>query len=224
MGEIVGLTAEDGHRFEAYRADPAGTAKGGIVVVQEIYGVNEHIRAVCDDYAARGYRALAPSLYDRQQRGAVFGYDGAEIQRIRALRAGIDWAKTLPLDIAATIAALRPLRVGMVGYCLGGSVTWMAACRLPIAAGSCYYPTDIAKQYTDQPRCPVIVHFAERDHVIAREAVEKFIAAQPNVPTYIYPAEHGFNCWHRAETSYDEASAKLALERTLALFERYVAQ
>ncbi len=152
MGETISLTAEDGHNFEAYRADPAGKPKSGVVVVQEIYGVNEHIRSVCDDYAARGYRAIAPSVYDRQQRGAVFGYDGAEIQRIRALRAGIDWQKTLPLDIAATIAALRPLKVGAVGYCLGGSVAWMAACRLGVEAASCYYPTDMAKQYQDRPR------------------------------------------------------------------------
>ncbi|HLI20595.1 MAG TPA: dienelactone hydrolase family protein [Stellaceae bacterium] len=224
MGEIITLAAEDGHRFSAYRADPAGKSKGALVVVQEIYGVNEHIRSVCDDYAKHGYRAIAPALYDRQQRCAAFGYGGEEIQRIRALRAGIDWAKTLPLDIAATIEALRPLRVGIVGYCLGGSVAWMAACRLGVAAASCYYPTDMAKQYTDTARAPAIVHFAERDHVIARDVVEKFIAAQPNVPTYIYPAEHGFNCWHRPTTSYDEASSKLALERTLALFERHVAQ
>ncbi len=142
------------------------------------------------------------------------------MQHIRTLRAGIDWQKTLPLDIAATIAALRPLRVGAVGYCLGGSVAWMAACRLGIEAASCYYPTDMAKQYTDKPRCPAIVHFAERDHVIPREVVDKLKAAQPELPIYLYPAEHGFNCWHRATTNYDEPSAKLALERTLTLFER----
>lgn len=222
MGELISLASEDGHRFEAYRADPSGKPKAGIVVVQEIYGVNEHIRAVCDDYAARGYRALAPALYDRQQRHAEFGYDGAQIERIRTLRGGIDWAKTLPLDMAAAIAALRPLRVGMVGYCLGGSVTWMSACRLSIEAGACYYPTDIAKQYQDKPRCPVIVHFAERDHIISMEIVAKFKAAQSDVPAYLYPAEHGFNCWHRATTNYDAASAKLALERTLALFQRHI--
>jgi carboxymethylenebutenolidase len=223
MGEILSLTAEDGHQFSAYAAMPADKPKGGLVVVQEIYGVNDHIRAVCDDYATRGYRAIAPAIYDRQQRGAEFGYGGDEIQRIRALRAGIDWNKTLPLDIAAIIAALRPLRVGAVGYCLGGSVAWMAACRLGIEAASCYYPTDMAKQYNDRPRCPVIVHFAERDHVIPREVVDKLKSAQPELPVYLYPAEHGFNCWHRATTNYDAPSAKLALERTLALFERAVA-
>ena len=224
MGETLTLAAADGHRFDAYRSDPAGTAKGGIVVIQEIYGVDDHIRAVCDRYAEHGYRAIAPAIYDRQQRRAEFGYGGEEIQKIRALRAGIDWQKLLPLDVAAAIAALRPLRVGAVGYCLGGSVAWTAACRLGVEAASCYYPTDMAKQYTDTPHCPVIVHFAERDHVIARDVVEKFIAAQPAVPVYVYPADHGFNCWHRAETNYDAPSAVLALERTLGLFDRHVAQ
>jgi carboxymethylenebutenolidase len=223
MGKIVSLTAADGHQFEAYSAEPAGEAKGGLVVIQEIYGVNEHIRAVCDDYAARGFRVLAPALYDRQQRQAEFGYDPDLMPRIRALRGGIDWEK-LPLDVAATIAALRPLRVGMVGYCLGGSVTWLAACRLGIDAGACYYPTDIAKQLEEKPRSPVIVHFAERDHIITPDIVERFKTAQPQIPTHIYPAGHGFNCWHRRETSYDEPSAALALKRTLELFDRYVVQ
>jgi carboxymethylenebutenolidase len=116
------------------------------------------------------------------------------------------------------------LKVGAVGYCLGGSVAFMAACRLTVEAASCYYPTDMRKQYNDKPRCPTIVHFAERDHVIPREVVDLLKAAQPDLPVYLYPAEHGFNCWHRADTSYDEASAKLALERTLDLFARCLAQ
>lgn len=223
MGEIITLTASDGHKLAAYRADPPGKPKGGLVVVQEIFGVNEHIKAVCDDYAARGFLALAPALYDRQQRNAVFGYMLEEMTRVRALRGAIDWQK-LPLDVAAAIAALRPLRVGMVGYCLGGSVTWLAACRLGIEAGSCYYATDIAKQYQDEPNCPVIMHFAERDHIISLETVEKFRSTHPAIPVHVYPADHGFNCWHRADTNYHAPSSKLALERTLALFERYVAQ
>ena len=109
MGEIISLTAKDGHRFDAYRADPASTPKGGVVVVQEIYGVNDHIRSVCDNYAQHGYRAIAPAIYDRQQRHAVFDYSGAAMPKIRGLRAGIDWQKLLPLDIAATIAALPSL-------------------------------------------------------------------------------------------------------------------
>jgi carboxymethylenebutenolidase len=221
MGAFLTLTAEDGHRFAAYSAEPDATPKGGLVVVQEIYGVNAHIRAVCEDYAKRGFRVIAPALYDRQQRDAEFGYTAEQMPRIRALRAAIDWTK-LPLDVAAAIAFLRPLRVGMVGYCLGGSVTWLAACRLGIEAGACYYPTDIAKQLDEKPRAPVIVHFAARDHIITPEIVEKFKAAHADIPTYLYPAEHGFNCWHRRETNYHAPSAELALERTLALFDRHV--
>lgn len=221
MGEVVTLTAADGHRLDAYGADPSGSSKGGVVVIQEIYGVNEHIRAVCDDYAQRGFRALAPALYDRQLRHAEFEYKAELMPRIRALRGAIDWQK-LPLDVAAAIAALRPLRVGMVGYCLGGSVTWLAACHLDIDAGACYYPTDIGKQYQDTPRRPVIVHFAERDHMVTMDIVAKFRAAHPDVPAPLYPAKHGFNCWHRANESYDAPSSKLALERTLELFERCV--
>jgi carboxymethylenebutenolidase len=223
MGQFVNLTAEDGHRLEAYCADPAEKPKGGIVVVQEIFGVNEHIRAVCDDYAKMGYRALAHALYDRQQGNAAFAYTAEEMARARTLRATIDWSK-LPLDVAAAIGALRPLRVGMVGYCLGGSVTWLAACRLGIEAGACYYPTDIAKQYEETPRCPVIAHFAERDHIISLATVEKVKAAHPEIPVHLYPADHGFNCWHRPAANYHAPSSKLALERTLDLFGRYVAQ
>ena len=223
MGQWVSLTAEDGHKLDAYRADPPGEPKGGIVVAQEVFGVNAHLRAVCDNYAERGYRVLAPALYDRQQRHAEFTYAAEEMPRVRALRAAIDWSK-LPLDVAAAIGALRPLRVGMVGYCLGGSVTWLAACRLGIEAGACYYPTDIAKQYEERPRCPVIVHFAERDHIVSLEIVEKVKAAHPELPIYLYPADHGFNCWHRPEANYHAPSSKLALERTLELFGRYVAR
>jgi len=221
MGEFVTLTAADGHRLAAYQAEPALPPKGGVVVIQEVFGVNEYIRAVCDDYAQHGFRVIAPALYDRQQRGAEFSYTAEEMSRVRALRSAIDWTK-LPLDVAAAIAALRPLRVGMVGYCLGGSVTWLAACRLGIEAGACYYPTDIAKQLDETPRCPVIVHFGERDHIITPDIVGKFSAAHPKVPAFLYPAEHGFNCWHPNAKNYHEPSAELALERTLDLFDRYV--
>lgn len=223
MGQVVTLTADDGHQFDVYRADPPSRPKGGIVVVQEVFGVNEHIRTVCDDYAQRGFCVLAPALYDRQQRQAIFGYAAEEMGRVRALRGAIDWNK-LPLDVSASIAALRPLRVGIVGYCLGGSVTWLAACRLRIEAASCYYPTDIAKQYQETPHCPVMMHFAERDHIVTLDIVDRFRAAHPEVPVHLYPADHGFNCWHRPDTNYHAPSSQLALQRTLELFDRCVAQ
>jgi carboxymethylenebutenolidase len=219
MGSVVKLTASDGHVFEAYRAD-AAAPKGGLVVVQEIYGVNDYIREVCEDYARHGYSALAPFLYDRQQRGAVFPYTAEGSLQARGLRVKLNW-EHIELDAAAAVAALRPLKVGMVGYCLGGSVAWLGACKLGIEAASCYYPTDIARQYQDQPRCPVVVHFAKRDHIVKPETVEKFIAAHPEIPAYLYEADHGFNCWKKLpEDGYSPESSALALDRSLSLFAR----
>jgi carboxymethylenebutenolidase len=219
MGRRVKLTAADGHVLDAYRADAAGAAKGGVVVLQEIFGVNSYISEVCDDYASRGYSALAPSLYDRLQPGAAFAYSDEGMKQARTLRVRLDWEK-IELDVAAAIGALRPLRVGTVGYCLGGSVSWLAACRLGVEAASCYYPTDIAKQYQDHPRCPVVIHFAARDHIVGPDTVEKFKAAHPEIPAHVYEADHGFNCWQRPEAGYDAVSAALALDRTLSLFAR----
>ena len=142
------------------------------------------------------------------------------MEQARALRRGLDYAKVL-LDIEAVVTQLRPLgRVGVVGYCVGGSAAWLACSRLKVDAASCYYPSDIGRQLDEQPRCPVIMHFAERDRFIPMSMVQQFSTKHPDVPTFLYPADHGFNCWDR-EHSYDAASAKLALERTLALFERH---
>jgi carboxymethylenebutenolidase len=222
MGSTVQLQAADGHRLDAYRADPAGPALGGLIVVQEAFGVNEHIRAVCDDYAAKGYVAMAPAIYDRQERNATFGYDEASVTRARALRARIDYDAILR-DIAAVIAALRPGgRVGIVGYCVGGSAAWLAACRLEVDAAACYYASDIGKQVGETPRAAVIMHFAERDRLVSAADRASFQAAHPDVPVYIYAADHGFNNWHRP-AGYDQASAARARERTSALFARHVA-
>ncbi|MCC6889438.1 MAG: dienelactone hydrolase family protein [Hyphomicrobiales bacterium] len=222
MGQTIRLTASDGHVLDAYRAEPAGKPKGGLVVMQEAFGVNEHIRAVCDDFAARGYAALAPALYDRQRRNVEFGYGGEEAQAARALRAGLSDDAVLR-DVAAAVAALRPFGgVGVVGYCVGGSAAWLAAARLTIDAAACYYPSDIGRQTAERPRCPVIVHFAERDHIINPDDRARLAAAHPDLPVFLYPAAHGFNNWHRPR-SYDAASARLATERTLALFARHVA-
>lgn len=223
MGQIIQLQAADGHVLDAYRADPPGGAKGGIVVVQEAFGVNEHIRAVCDDYASRGYGALAPAIYDRQQKNATFGYEEPSASQARTMRANIRYDQVM-LDVAAGITALRGAgRVGVVGYCVGGSAAWLAACRLDAAAAVCYYPSDIGRQFQERPRCPVILHFAERDRLIPQSDVDALQREQPQLPVYIYPAEHGFNNWHRA-SSYDADGAALALERTLALFDKHLAR
>jgi carboxymethylenebutenolidase len=217
MGEIKQLQAADGHRLDAYRAEAAGTVKGSVVVLQEAFGVNAHIRALCDDYARRGYHAVAPALYDRQRRNAAFGYDAGGLEQARALRRGLDYEKVL-LDVEAVAASLRDHgKVNVVGFCVGGSAAWLAACRLRIDAASCYYPSDIAKQLGEEPRCPVIMHFAERDHFIPMPTVEEFRRRHPSIPAFVYPADHGFTCSDRSH-GYDAVSAQSALERTLALF------
>src|ERR1700704_5238657 len=151
MGEIIQLEAGDGHALEAYRADPDGKARGGLVVMQEAFGVNEHIRAVCDAYAASGYVTMAPAIYDRQQRGATFDYDEASWGLAREFRARVDYDHIM-LDVASAIAALRIHgRVGIVGFCVGGSAAWLAACRLDVDAAGRYYPFHIG-----QPHCPTL--------------------------------------------------------------------
>jgi carboxymethylenebutenolidase len=223
LGNFITLTAHDGHRLDAYHADASPRIQGGIVVLQEAFGVNEHIRWVCNDYAARGYTAVAPALYDRQQPNAEFGYDDESLQQARQLRRGLDYDKVL-LDIEAAVAVLRPHgNVGVVGYCVGGSAAWLAASRLSVDAAACYYPSDITKQLSECPRCPVVMHFAERDHFIPREVVDQFRTTHPQIAAFSYPADHGFNCSHRAR-SYDAASAALSLERTLALFDQHLAR
>jgi carboxymethylenebutenolidase len=223
LGQTIQVQAADGHTLDAYRADPPNGTKGGLVIVQEAFGVNEHIRAVCDEYASRGYVALAPAIYDRQQRNATFGYEEPSASQARAMRANIRYDHIM-LDVAAGITALRRAgRVGVVGYCVGGSAAWLAACRLDAVAAACYYPSDIGKQLAERPRCPVIMHFAERDRLIPRSDVAALQQAHPELPVHLYPAEHGFNNWHRPE-SYEAASAALALDRTLEFFDKHVAR
>ena len=226
LGSDIQLSASDGHTLGAYRADPAAperACKGGVVVLQEAFGVNPHIRGVCEAYAAAGYAAIAPALYDRQQRNASFGYDPEATRAALALRRKLDYAEALR-DIAAAVAALRATgRVGVVGYCVGGSAAWLAASRLAVDAAACYYPSDIGKQRDERPRCPAIMHFAAHDHIVPMAQVEAFRAAHPAVPVHVYPAEHGFDCVLRPAT-HDAASAALALTRTLALFAAHVAR
>lgn len=221
MGKMIELTAADGHKLAAYRADPAGKPRGAIVVIQEIFGVNSHIRSVADGYAADGYLAIAPSMYDRLERGLDIGYTPEDIARGRALKdkAGLEPAM---LDAAAAVkAAGEAGKVGMVGYCWGGYVTWMAAARVPGLSGAAVYygggsTTDEA--IAEKPQCPVIAHYGERDPMIPVDSVKKLAAAHPTQTVHLYAADHGFNCDHRG--SFDSPSAKLARERTLAFFRK----
>jgi carboxymethylenebutenolidase len=221
MGQWLNLTASDGARLAAYRADPAASARGGLVVVQEIFGVNGHIRAICEGFAADGYATIAPSLFDRYERNVDLGYTPDDVARGRELKAGASPDAAL-LDVAATREAVADAgRVGIVGYCMGGLITWLSAARVPgFACAVAYYGTGMPDAIGEQPRCPVSAHFGERDLGIPVEGVKRFTAAQPEVEVYLYPAEHGFNCDQRR--SYDPASARLSRERTLAFLRRHV--
>ena len=217
MGELVRLVAGDGHAISGYRADPAGTSRGSLVVVQEVFGVNEHIRNVCDRFADSGYTALAPALFDRVRPGVELAYDEAGITEGRALVAEVGWDKPV-LDVRAAATALRAdLKVGVVGYCWGGTVTWLAACRLDVACAVAYYGRQIVDFLDERPRCPVMMHFGAEDALIPRAAVSTIEAAFPAIPVHVYDgAGHGFNCDRRGDFRQDAAA--LALERTLAFF------
>jgi carboxymethylenebutenolidase len=221
MGHTLELTAADGFVLSAYRADPSGPPRGGLVVAQEIFGVNSHIRSVCDGFAADGYAATAPALFDRYERGVEIGYAPDDIARGRALkgRAQIDAALK---DIAAARDALAGAgRIGVTGYCWGGYVAWMAASRLTgFACAIPYYGGGMLDAIGERPLCPVMAHFGERDTVIPVDGVRKLAAAHPDAQVFIYAADHGFNCDQRA--SYDAAAAKLARNRTLQFLRQHL--
>jgi carboxymethylenebutenolidase len=222
MGEQRQLRAVDGFTLGAYEAQPAGAPKGGVLVIQEIFGVNAHIREVCDGYADAGYVALAPQIFDRVERDVELGYDEAGMtEGIGIARGKLDIQLTLA-DLQAGIEDLsRHGKVGAVGYCFGGLLTWLASCELDgLACASAYYGGGIVGEIERTPRCPVIMHFGKLDAHIPMSDVEKIDAAQPDVPVYVYDADHGFNCDHR--DSYDAEAAAEARERTLAFFAQHV--
>lgn len=221
MGQHIKLKASDGVEIGAWRAEPAGAPRGAIVVLQEIMGVNHHIRAVADLYAAQGYLAIAPALFDRIEPDVEVGYDGPSIQRGTAIVGKTDRDKTL-LDIAAAIELAKTAgKVGVVGYCWGGTMAYLAASRLSdIAAASCYYGGGVLAAKDDSPRVPTIMHFGARDAHIPLAGVKEFEAAHPGLPVYIYEADHGFNCDERG--SYDAPSAALARARTFDFFKQKI--
>ena len=222
MGQFIDLTAKDGFSFPAYVAEPVGTPKGGIVVIQEIFGVNSHIRAVADGYAAAGYLAIAPATFERVQRGVDLGYDAEGMTEGSALKSAVEAlpAPGVMQDIQAAVEyAAKAGKVGVVGYCYGGLLTWRAAESVSgLAAAAPYYgggmtgPDDASRQ----SKVPVLAHFGSKDHYISLESVEAFRKAQPGVEVQLYEADHGFNCDQRG--SYNAPAAQLARERTLAFF------
>jgi carboxymethylenebutenolidase len=221
MGQSIMLTAKDGHKFSAYEAKPAGKPRGALVVIQEIFGVNGHIRRVADGYAADGYHVIAPALFDRVGPDIQLGYQDADIAKGREVRGKVTWENALA-DIAAAQAALKGSgKIGVVGYCWGGTLAWLSATRLDgFSAASSYYGGGIGNFAAEKPRCATQCHFGDKDHAIPLTEVEQVRKAQPGAEVYVYSAGHGFNCDERG--SYNAESAKIARERTLAHFRKNV--
>ena len=227
MGQFIELKAADGQAIPAYVAQPAGQAKGAVVVIQEIFGVNSHIRAVADGYAGEGYLAVAPAIFHRVRPEVELGYEEQDMKEGMALKAA---AEALPApgvmqDIQAAIGhASRAGKVGIVGYCYGGLLAWRAACELQgLSAAAPYYgggmttPDEVKRQ----PKVPVLAHFGDQDHWIPLDSVEAFKKAHPDVQVHVYHANHGFNCDQRG--SYNAEAAQLARARTLEFFAKHLA-
>jgi carboxymethylenebutenolidase len=226
MGQFIDLTAKDGFTFPAYVAEPTGTPKGGVVVVQEIFGVNSHIREVADGYAAAGYLAVAPATFHRVKPGVELGYTEADMKAGFELKTAVEAlpAPGVLQDIQAAIDyAGKAGKVGIVGYCWGGLLTWRAACELEgLAAAAPYYGGGMTspEEAARKPKVPVMAHFGNNDHWIPLDTIESFEKAHPEVEVHVYACGHGFNCDQRP--SYDAGAAATAKERTLYLFGKYV--
>lgn len=221
MGSKVKITAEDGHQFDAYVAESNGPARGSIVLIQEIFGVNSHIRSVADGYAKDGFNVIAPALFDRAERNLELSYNAEDTKKGMAAISQIGLDPALK-DVAASIKHARTqwpgLKTGVLGFCLGGSLGWLAATRLDPAAVVCYYGGQIAKNAAETPHCPVIMHFGAKDAHIGPEQIETIRQAHPELPLFVYDAGHGFNCDQRKD--YEPKSAALARERTLEFFRK----
>ena len=229
MGSIIQLSAADGAQIPAYVAEPASPPKAAVVVTQEIFGVNVHIREVADAYAKEGYLAIAPAMFHRAQTNVELGYTDADMGAGMALKTAVE---SLPApgamqDIQAAIDHAHKAcggKVGIVGYCWGGLLTWRAACMLEgLSAAAPYYGGGITTpaETARQARVPVMAHFAEEDKWIPMDSVQTFSAAHPQVQVFTYAAHHGFNCNHRG--TWQAEAAALAQQRTLAFFKLHLA-
>ncbi|HWG22056.1 MAG TPA: dienelactone hydrolase family protein [Terracidiphilus sp.] len=215
MGERISLRAADGQELGAYVAWPQGDPIAGLVVVQEIFGVNAHIRRVADGYANDGFLAIAPALFDRIEPGVELDYQGADQQRAMSFVPRLDTEKAI-LDVEAAVqyaAQSTGKKVAVIGYCWGGTIAWLAAARLPIHAAVGYYAGRIGQHIDEQPKVPVLLHFGSQDTHIPKEEVDKVKAAHPEVEIHWYDAGHGFNCDARA--SYNPQAAEQARDRSL---------
>ena len=222
MGKDIKLTASDKFQLGGYRADPATAPKAAVVVIQEIFGVNHHIRAVCDRLAAEGYVAIAPAIFDRVEPNFTSGYSPDEVAIARKFVANPDWAAMLR-DTQAAIDAVKDVGpVGIIGFCLGGSIAYVAATKLSgLSAAIGYYGGAIVRFADDKPQVPTQLHFGAEDAGIPLSDVETIRAKRPEVEIFVYPgAQHGFHCDERA--SYDKTSADIAWPRSMAFFAKHL--
>lgn len=221
MSQHIELKAGDGHTFGCYVVEPADTPRGVIMVLQEVFGVNEHIRSVADDYAAEGYLAVAPALFDRLQRDFQTGYEPDDISRALAFKKQAKGDDAMH-DLAAVIGHFSDAGpIGVVGYCWGGSMAWLAATRLPVLhAAVCYYGSNIVDHIGEHLHCPTLCHFGEQDASIPAATVAQIRSRHPSAVIHTYPADHGFNCDQRG--SYHPDSARLARQRSLEFFAQHV--
>lgn len=223
MSEFVKLRAADDHELGAYVALPAGEPIAALVVVQEIFGVNAHIRSVADGYAKDGFLCVSPALFDRIEPGIELGYEGEDVQTARSMIPKLDFAKAVE-DIQAALdyaAEASSANAGVIGYCLGGTLAWLSATRLRPTAVVGYYAGGIGRFAAETPTCPVMLHFGREDTHIPASEVEKVTAAHPEVEVYWYDAGHAFNCEPRA--NYNAAAAKEARERSVGFLKKHLA-
>ncbi len=229
MGEFFRVTAEDGVELSAYVARPAGEAKGAVIVVQEIFGINAHIRSIADKYAAEGYTAIAPALFDRIEPGIELSYSPEDMGKAFGLYPKLEPAKSL-LDIAAAykvIAKEGPKGIAVIGFCYGGLMTWLSSTRsasvgMKLACGVAYYGGGIGKFATEEPSCPMMLHFGANDSHIGVDQIDAVRASHPEVEIYVYEgAGHAFNR-DPDPNAYNPAAAKLAGERTLEFLRKHI--
>jgi len=222
MGQFTELTASDGHKLAAYVAQPSGKPRGGVVVIPEIFGVNSHIQQVTDSYAVDGYLAVSPAMFDRVQRNYDTGYSQPEIQAGVAIMQKLDWKQAI-LDVEAAIGeAKKGGKVGIVGYCFGGTVSWVAAAQAKgLACAVPYYGGGMPNFINENPKVPTMCHFGEQDQSPTLAQAKEIAAKHPEIAANYYPgAGHGFNCDQRG--SWNAEAAKLARSRTVEFFRKHL--
>jgi carboxymethylenebutenolidase len=223
MAEKIVLTAKDGHKLDAWRADPKGTPKGGLVVLHYVYGINDDIGRVCDQFAAAGYASVAPALYDRVGKNLLFPYGADGVKSGQAIYDQVKDTPGILADIAAAVDSVRPAgKVAVSGFCLGGTWTWVSASELKIDAAAAFYGSHIPAYLRYSPKAPIILHYGDQDPIVPVPDIEKIKAAYPKVPLYIYPGcGHGF--FNPAQPTYNKDAAALLFKRTIEFFDRTLA-